>query len=367
MKYNWQDCTWPSFRYEIKHLEEKLRYYSELAGRGEGVVVAMRDSDQSEATLHSLIVEATHNAAIEGEVLQRADVRSSVINQLGMGATQPVHDKRAEAMVQALWVMRESYRAPLSEDMLCNWQQRLMVLLPDAARGCWRHDGDPMRIVSGHADHERVHFEAPPAQRVPSEMRAFVRWFNDTAPGQPDALIYGPVRAGLAHVFFESIHPFHDGNGRVGRLISEKALLQDVRFPALLSLSEAIERKRNAYSDALQHAQRRMDVTAWITFFVDLCIEAQERAQEMMRFVLHKSRFYDRYGDELNVRQHKVIERMFAAGPDGFAGGMSAKKYMHLTNTSKATATRDLQELRDRGAIRMVGEGRSTRYHLAYE
>jgi Fic family protein len=221
-----------------------------------------------------------------------------------------------------------------------------------------------MQVVSGRIDRPTVHFEAPPSDRLPAEMARFLRWFNDTAPGEPSSIPHAPVRSALAHLYFETLHPFEDGNGRIGRALAEKALSQGLGRPALLSLSRAIEARRREYYEALQSAQRSNETTAWVRWFAGIVLEAQQDAENRIRFVLRKSRFFQRYERDLNERQLKAVRRMFEAGPEGFVGGMNARKYTALTGASKATATRDLQHLAQLGALVPTGGGRSTRYEL---
>jgi Fic family protein len=228
----------------------------------------------------------------------------------------------------------------------------------------WRVGGDPMQVVSGRIDRPTVHFEAPPCERVPAEMARFIEWFNRTAPGASQPVSHAPVRAAIAHLYFETIHPFEDGNGRIGRALADKTLSQGIDRPVVLSLSRAIEARRNEYYQALKTAQRGNEITPWIRWFTDIVLQAQIDAETRIRFVLRKVRFFERFGGALNERQQKVLRRMFEAGPDGFTGGMNARKYTALTGVSKATATRDLQQLSLLGALIPTGGGRSTRYEL---
>lgn len=184
-------------------------------------------------------------------------------------------------------------------------------------------------------------------------------------PGGAAAITHAPVRATIAHLYFESIHPFEDGNGRIGRALLEMTLSQGHGRPAVLSLSGSIDAVRNGYYDALKAAQRSSDSTAWLHWFVGVVMDAPRDAEAQICFVLRKSKFFRRYETALNERELKVMRRMFDAGPDGFSGGMNARKYISLTGASKATATRDLQHLAERGALIPLGGGRSTRYELA--
>lgn len=195
-------------------------------------------------------------------------------------------------------------------------------------------------------------------------MKAFIKWFNDTAPGGKNEIGKPSVRSALAHVYFESIHPFEDGNGRIGRAISEKALSQGVGRPILLSLSASIEEKRNDYYDALNASQHTLDASGWVEYFVRTCLDAQIQTEEKINFTLKKTKLFDRFEKNMNERQLKIARRMLEDGPDSFEGGMSAKKYMAITKTSRATATRDLQELTDMKVLVQEGAGRGVRYKV---
>jgi Fic family protein len=197
-------------------------------------------------------------------------------------------------------------------------------------------------------------------------MEAFINWFNSTGPGGKTEIKNPPVRSALAHLYFETIHPFEDGNGRIGRAIAEKALSQTVGRPVVLSLSRTIEAKRKSYYAALQEAQRSNEVTPWMEYFVHVALDAQTDAEAQIDFTLKKTKFFDRYRDQLNERQLAVVKRMLDEGSKGFKGGMNARNYIGIAKTSKATATRDMQHLLEIGAFELLGKGRSTSYQLAY-
>lgn len=206
--------------------------------------------------------------------------------------------------------------------------------------------------------------EAPPSSRISAEMERFIRWFNETAPGGTKDIRTAAVRSAVAHLYFESIHPFEDGNGRIGRALSEKAISQGLGRPALLSLSNSIEAKRRDYYDALKEAQQTNEITPWVTWFVHVTVEAQTQAEAQIDFTLRKAWLFDRHRNQLNERQLQILHRMLEEGPTGFEGGMSAKKYMSITGASKATATRDLQDLTAKGIFEPIGGGRSTGYKI---
>lgn len=365
MSYNWQLPDWPEFRFDLQGLESVLLAFADQAGRVGGLLEGLPGDLGTEALLDLMIAEAVKTSAIEGESLNPQEVMSSIRNHLGLNTEpQPVDSRLADGAGELMVCVREGFRETLSESALFSWHRMLLGGASRLKTGAWRTGGDPMQVVSGRIDRPTVHFEAPPSDRIPAEMARFIRWFNDTSPGEPGAIHHAPVRSALAHLYFETLHPFEDGNGRIGRALAEKALSQGLGRPVLLSLSRAIEPKRKDYYEALQSAQRSNETTVWIHWFVGIVLQAQQDAETRIRFVLRKSRFFQRYERDLNERQLKVLRRMFEAGPEGFAGGMNARKYTALTGASKATATRDLQHLAHLGALVPAGGGRSTRYEL---
>ncbi|MEO5913950.1 MAG: DUF4172 domain-containing protein [Luteolibacter sp.] len=365
MRYNWQQSDWPEFRFELDVVTDSLLAFANHAGRVGGLLEGLPDELGTEAILDFMIAEAILTSAIEGEILQRDAVRSSIRNRLGLNLVpQPVDSRMADGAGELMVAVRNTFHEHLSEETLFSWHRMLLGGTTSLRVGGWREGGDPMQIVSGRIDRPTVHFEAPPADRVPDEMARFIVWFNETAPGGPKPIPEPPVRSALAHLYFESIHPFEDGNGRIGRALSEKALSQGMGSPAVLSLSRTIEASRNAYYEALEAAQQRNEATAWVRWFVKVVLKAQQDAEAQVRFVLLKSKFFQRFENGMNERQLKVVRRMFQAGPEGFTGGMNARKHIGLTGASKATATRDLQQLAQLGALVPIGEGRGTGYEL---
>lgn len=195
------------------------------------------------------------------------------------------------------------------------------------------------------------------------EMERYADWFNKTGPGGAEPLP-ALTRAGLSHLYFESIHPFEDGNGRLGRALAEKSLAQNTGQPTLISLAFTIEKERKAYYDQLEQHQKTLDVTDWLVWFAEVVLKAQHVTLDRVGFFISKAHFYDRHRDHLNERQAKAIARMFREGPAGFKGGLSADNYLKITGTSRATATRDLQDLVEKGALSRTGDRRHTRYWL---
>lgn len=367
-QYNWQHANWPHFEYSTEHLTDSLYTYAKNTGRLVGILKGLDSNLTKEVVLDRMVEEALSTSKIEGEHFNPDDIRSSIRNYLKIDAIpHKVQDARALGVAKLMGLLHEHYDADLSETRLLEWHEVLFEhrTYHNLERGCWRSNPEPMQIVSGPIGHEKVYFEAPPSARVPKEMSAFVEWFNDPTTKQ----LAGPVRAAIAHLYFESIHPFEDGNGRIGRAISELALSQDMQYPCVLSISKAIQTAQKEYYAQLSTSSGyTLQITDWITYFTKMLLKAQHSAELDIQFVLKKARFWREYGDRLNPRQITVVQRMLKEGRKGFEGGMSAKKYEGLTGCSKATATRDLTELLDMKCfVRSQLGGRSTSYELNLE
>lgn len=365
MAYNWQQKDWPHFHYDLTGIEDVLLAFAEKTGLASGLLKGLPEDVQTEAIIDMMVSEAIKTSEIEGEYLSRKDVMSSIRKNLGVGgAIAQVSDKRAEGAAALMIDVRNSFAEPLNQKKLFDWHGMIMIGSRGIQTGAWRTHVEPMQVVSGPIGKEKVHFEAPPSERVPKEMARFISWFNATSPGGKEEIKKPLVRAAVAHLYFESIHPFEDGNGRLGRALSEKALSQGIGRPVLLSLSRTIETHRKQYYAALQTGQQDNEITDWVTWFVNMGLEAQIQAEEQVEFTLRKTKLFDRWKDEWNERQLQVLQRMLEEGPKGFKGGMNAKKYVAVTGTSKATATRDLQDLVEKGVFIPAGGGRSTRYEI---
>jgi Fic family protein len=365
MPYNWQHKNWPSFSFDQEEFEDDLFRFSEKFGYVSAAVNNLSDPLKEETFLEVMITEALKTSEIEGEYLSREDVKSSIRNNLGLNKVhEKVKDKRAIGITELMIDVRKTFAEALTREKLFEWHSMLFKKPGDVAVGKWREHTDPMQVVSGSLAKPIIHFEAPPSKKVPGEMKAFIKWFNDTAPGAKNEIRRGPLRAALAHLYFESIHPFEDGNGRIGRALAEKALSQSVNRPVLLSLSRVIEAGKKKYYKELEFAQKDIEVTKWIKYFAGVIVEAQTLVMNEIDFTLRKVKFFDANKDKLNSRQETVIRRMLREGPGGFKGGMNAKKYIGITNTSKATATRDLQDLADKNIFIVSGAARSTGYEL---
>lgn len=364
MPWNWQLPGWPDFRHDASAIVPLEQRFLLSSGEILGAVHHVSPSEHDQLCVDLLSDEAMKTSAIEGEMLDRLSVQSSLRRQLGLSPDSYPAKPREQGVAEMTVDVYSTYAEPLSHETLFRWHE--MLLSHDRALdtiGAYRQHADAMHIVSGRLDRPAVHFEAPPSERVADEMNRYLEWFNRTAPDAKDPLP-ALTRAGLGHLYFESIHPFEDGNGRLGRALAEKSLAQNIGQPSLIALAFTIERDRKAYYYQLERHQKTLDATQWLEWFAATVLTAQQVTLDRVGFFIAKAHFYDQHRDHLNDRQAKVIKRMFREGPGGFEGGLSAENYVSITGTSRATATRDLQDLVELGALNRTGERRYTRYWL---
>ncbi|MBY6059623.1 Fic family protein [Leisingera daeponensis] len=367
MPWNWKMPGWPGFQYDASALEPLERHFLLSSGEILGAVHHVSHSEREQLRIELLSDEAMQTSAIEGEILDRLSVQSSLRRHLGLAPDSYPAKPREQGVAEMMVDVYSSFAGPLSHETLFRWHH--MLLSHDRrleAIGGYRRHAEAMQIVSGRLDRPTVHFEAPPSGQVLHEMERYVGWFNTTGPSAPEPLP-ALTRAGLSHLYFESIHPFEDGNGRLGRALAEKSLAQNLGQPSLIALAFTIERERRTYYDQLEVHQRTLDVTAWLVWFAEIVLKAQQVTLNRVGFFIGKARFYDRHRHHLNDRQAKAIARMFREGPEGFKGGLSAEKYLKITGTSRATVTRDLQDLVEKGVLSRTGVRRYTRYWLNLE
>lgn len=364
MGWNWERADWPEFHWDGRRLTAAEERFLVSGGAALGAFRHLVPEQRSRLAVESLSDEALASSEIEGELLRRDSVRSWVRRELGLAADAGTATQAERGAAQLMVAVYRRHADELDEETLFTWHRSLMAGRPGLRDiGRYRTHPEPMRIVSRALLEPRVHFEAPPSERVPDEMSGFIAWFNRTGPAG-EAPLPSITRAGLAHLYFESIHPFEDGNGRIGRAISEKALAQGLGGATHPALAETILARRRGYYDALSAASRGLNATDWLTWFGGVTLEAQERTRARVEFLIDKTRLLDRVRGELNERQEKVLVRMLREGPEGFEGGLSAGNYVRIARTSPATARRDLGDLVEKGALRRTGERRHTRYHL---
>ncbi len=358
---------WPAFSWDHERLEPVLGAVRHQQGRLLGRAEALGFAGRTAATLDALTLDALTTSEIEGERLPEEEVRSSVARRLGLDAGGlPVPGARVEGVVAMLLDATQHYAQPLTEERLGRWQAALFPTGRSGLRrvrtGAWRQDmRGPMQVVSGPPDRETVHFEAPAAGRLPAEMAQFLAWFNGPAP--LDAV----VKAGLAHLWFVTVHPFADGNGRVARAIADLQLARaDGTAQRFYSMSAQIQRERGAYYRLLEQTQRGgLDVTAWLEWFLECLQRALDATEAQLVLVLRKAQFWEVHGQHaLNGRQRQLLGRLL----DGFAGKLTSGKWAGLAKCSQDTATRDLHGLVALGLlVKEAAGGRSTSYRLAGE
>jgi Fic family protein len=364
MVWNWQQPDWPNFVWDKARFAKAEERFLVEASICVGAIKHLGSEVRDQLIIEAMSTEALTTSEIEGEILDRASVQSSIRRQLGLGADNrrvtPAEQGIAEMMVD----LYRSFAEPLSDDMLFAWHRMLTSGRTDLKDiGRYRTHEEPMQVVSGAIHAPTVHFEAPPSSAMPTGMARFIDWFRRTAPDGADPLS-ALTRAGVAHLYFVCIHPFEDGNGRIGRAIAEKALAQSLGYPTLTALAATILIKRKAYYDALEANNKLTEITPWLSWFAATAIEAERRAIALVEFLIDKTRLLDRLRGQLNDRQEKALLRMLREGLQGFEGGLSASKYIGITGASPATATRDLADLVARGALVRAGERRHARYDL---
>lgn len=365
MTWNWQKPDWPNFRWDRTRLEAAEKQFLVSGGVFVGSVRHLGKEEHNQLTIEAMSTEALTTSEIEGEILDRASVQSSLRRQLGL-ATDERRVRPAERGIAEMMVdLYRSFAELLSEEMLFRWHRMVMSGSRNLRGvGRYRTGKEPMQVISGLIGEPRVHFEAPPSSRVQSEMERLISWFNRTAPGREEPLP-ALTRAGIAHLHFESIHPFEDGNGRLGRAIAEKALAQSLGQPTLTALATTILARRKDYYAALEAANKENEITRWLMWLAGVAIEAQRRTIALVEFLIDKTKLLDTLKGQLSARQEKALLRMFREGPEGFKGGLSAGKYSTVTGASPATTTRDLADLVEKGALVREGERRYARYRLS--
>lgn len=366
-QYIWQLPEWASLRFNVETLTPALSRARLEQGKVLGMFRTVGLPAKAEVEREIWSSEAIATSAIEGEKLDLDAVRSSVMRRLGMEESGGRVDRNVDGLLDLMQDATSSFREKLDDDRLQRWHSALFpggtTGIRRIAVGKYRRTDDPMQIVSGPVGREKVHYEAPKSSDIPMEMRRFLAWWDETRPAGRE--IDGIVRAAMAHLWFETIHPFEDGNGRVGRAIVDMALAQDVdSAQRLYGLSHQLVSVRDDYYDAINAAQRGpLDVTPWVSFFVEQFRLACVHSQDVVESAIAKSRFWlEHTQSPINDRQRKIIKRLLDAGDGGFKGGMTAEKYGNLAGVSKATATRDLGELLNTGILVATGEGRGTRY-----
>ncbi|RZK60221.1 MAG: Fic family protein [Pedobacter sp.] len=357
MAYNWQLGDWPNFTFQDIFAEQNEKFRQKAAELIQ-LIKTVDNEAEFDFTVNSLVDEIIASSKIEGENYKKSDILNALHNQITTGEKRQVRFKSSMELVKLVPLQVAAFDTPLSAKLLFSIQTLFLSDRNPQLIGCWRSGNDEMHIVSGNAHHEKIHFTAPPSTSVKQEMQGYFQWYNKTKN-------LGAIeKAAIAHLYFETIHPLVDGNGRVGRHISLSSLFSSLGFAVPLYLSEIIFNEVGKYYHALNQAQNSNEVTGWISYFAEVVAKAQAFAYKKIQLALPQGKLMRTHSDKLNDRQNKALEKMFAAGPKGFTGGMSAKKYMSINKVSKATATRDLKQLFELGILKVESAGRSTHYNL---
>jgi Fic family protein len=362
--YIWERTEWPALTWDDVSLSGLLARASREQGRLLGKMESVGFDLRGQAHLNTLTEDIVKSSEIEGERLDTEQVRSSIMRRLGMdaGGLTPV-DRNVEGVVEMMLDATGNCAQPLTEERLFGWQAALFPTGRSGMRlinvGVWRDDSDgPMQVVSGPLGREKVHYQAPPAARVPDEISKFLHWFEQ--PGDADPLLV----SGLAYLWFVTIHPFSDGNGRIARAIADLALSRmEKTGQRFYSVSAQIRRERSDYYSILERTQKgSLDVTNWQRWFLNCLLRAIEGAEETLGSVLVKARFWRHFAEQsMNERQIAVLNKVL----DGFEGKLTSSKWAKIAKCSQDTAYRDILDLIDRGALKKdPGGGRSTSYSL---
>lgn len=366
----WQLPDWPFFKLTTPEADAALRDARLAQGKIIGMAAAIGFGQVADVTKEMFVQEVLATSAIEGETLNPASVRSSVLRKLGLDEVGGSSRRRdVDGLVDVIQDATSGEKE-LDEDRLFRWQSALFPGgtsgLRRIAVGKYRDHCDEMQIVSGPMGREVVHYTAPPSSHIKKEMDSFLNWFSETTPTKNSISQLDPIaRAAIAHLWFESIHPFEDGNGRIGRAIVDMAIAQDFDSKErLYSLSNQLMTDRSSYYDALSDAQHGpIDVSKWVVWFAMAFKNSCLASSKMIEAAIQKSRFWSNHSQTpLNERQQKIIQRLLDDGDGGFVGGLNVRKYAAITGTSKPTATRDLADLVKNGLLVTSGQGKALRY-----
>ena len=361
--YIWQRADWPNFRWDADAIYDPLARLSWLHGLLNGRMSMLGFKEKNRSLLAAMTEELISSSEIEGVLLNPASVRSSIARRLGLEEEGLlVEDHYVEGLVDVMLDALRNCQEPLTAERLFGWHAALFPLgrsgMHKITVADWRKGDEPMQVVSGALGHEKVHYEAPASVDVPDEMERLIEWYNQAG-------LSPFIMAAMAHLWFVTIHPFDDGNGRIGRTLADMSLARlDVDFARYYSMSAEINHNKKAYYEILEKTQKgNLDVTEWLLWFFDRLESAINRASGTIERTLQKAEYWDRFRDvEVNERQRKIINRLW----DGFEGKLTSSKWAKICSCSQDTALRDIHDLIAKGMIRDSGEGgRSSNYRLA--
>ncbi|CAG9874823.1 Fic domain protein, PA0574 type [Bacteroides ovatus] len=361
--YIWQQTDWPDFTWDDAKLSYKLGRVRGLQGRLVGRMSALGFDLKNSAMLDALTADITKSSEIEGEILNVDQVRSSVARHLGIEIEGlPEADRYIDGVVQVMIDATQNYMQPLTAERFFNWHA---ALFPTGRSGVykitvadWRQGAEPMQVISGAMGKEKIHYQAPDSDHVPYQMKLFLEWVNGNQKIDP------VLKAAIAHLWFVTIHPFDDGNGRISRTITDLFLARADEMPhRFYSMSAEIRKQRKRYYEMLEKTQKgSLDITNWLEWFLDCLEAALLDTEKSISTILQKAAFWDKYRlVSMNERQIKMVNLFW----DGFDGKLTSSKWAKITKCSPDTALRDIQDLITKGVFRKTDEGgRSTNYEL---
>ena len=357
MKWVWQHEKWPDFHYNSKYLMDLEKEFIRLSGYMFGVYKHLSTKAQESFKVNLICEDAMNTANIEGELLDHESLQSSIRKHFEISPSGYNYKKlpKEEGITKMMRDFFQTFNKKLTHSMLYRWQSQLLGYQDNFPTGKYRKG--PMQIISGRVDRPKIHFEVPPASRVKKEMDQFIHWFNTSSKNIPPLIL-----AGITHIYFECIHPFEDGNGRIGRLLSQKVLAQSLGQPVLIALSVIINKNKKKYYSKLEKASQNLDITEWLSYFSEVILEGLRFISSYIEFLI-KKRHLLQQASGLNERQNKYLKVIFEKGPDE-CGEFGISSYIKITKATRATATRDINNLIEVGILTKRGERKFTRYKL---
>ncbi len=363
MKWIWELTNWPEYEFDLSKLKQKEEKFLINIGKQMGLLQHVDESLKDDLKVNLLSEEAYATSMIEGEILDRESVISSIKRNLGLNIdfkkSSPAEAGVAELMVD----LYKNYKREPDHDLFFDWHKMLMNGRRDIEYiGTYRAHKEPMQIVSGNLSDPKLYYEAPPSDKVFYEMDSFIKWINKNSGNYDDfpTLVF----AAIAHLRFEHIHPFEDGNGRIGRALAEYIISKRLGQPNFNSFSKTINIDKKSYYNSIQMTNHQLNIQKYLDYFTDLLLQGQENTIKTIELVLYKTNIFRKFESLLNAREVKVLLRIFNEGTAGFKGGLSASNYTSITGAPHATVTRDLQHLVELGILKKTGILKSTRYYL---
>ena len=367
MDYIWQQENFPDFSFQKEKLIPVIEQFTLNLGELNGLFQNFEKETKLDIFTEVMLAEAIKTSEIEGEFFSREDVMSSLKANLGIKSYhRKTRSKKANSIAKLMIAVQKSYKIKLTSELLLGWHKILMENEEGVNAGTFRKGKDSMQVISGKFGKIQVHYEAPPSKDLPKMSKDFIKWYHSFKVSDMGKIGEAMVFSALVHLYFETLHPFEDGNGRIGRALAEKALAEKLEIPIFLSISNSIEKDKKKYYSELKKAQQNMQITRWLMYFCTILNDALLNSKKIAAFTLKKTSYFDRYKNQFNERELKAIQKMMITGEEEFQGGLTAKKYISINKTSKATATRDLQHLAEIGALKKEGGGRSVSYKLNF-